>query len=312
MERALFAGIYYERGQLMDAVHHALIGKEACLEGIHPETRFSANMILAAILYAMGDFRDAGNVMAQTEVFIGEKARFLYPNFKALQTQRVIRSDNKEAAQKQAQDWLAVYANSAQRLPFYQICRHFTSLRSYIALEDYKAAVDFGRRIQQLAADYKRPLDRIESTILTAIALWEKGDKYNAASEMEQALLIAKPYGFIQLFINEGKEILPLLWMIRKKTDIDSQLAQLIDTLTHRISGFDEERKEPEQAPHLSVMRRKMLEYLNKGMSYNEIADETGIVRGTVKRHILLLYKQLGVNSGEEAVIKAKMLGLLE
>jgi ATP/maltotriose-dependent transcriptional regulator MalT len=59
-------------------------------------------------------------------------------------------------------------------------------------------------------------------------------------------------------------------------------------------------------------MRRKMLEYLNKGMSYNEIADKTGIARGTVKRHILLLYKQLGVNSGEEAVIKAKMLGLLE
>jgi ATP/maltotriose-dependent transcriptional regulator MalT len=47
-------------------------------------------------------------------------------------------------------------------------------------------------------------------------------------------------------------------------------------------------------------------------MSYNEIAGKTGIVRGTVKRHILLLYKQLGVNSGEEAVIKAKMLGLLE
>ena len=298
MKQALFAGVNYERGQLLDAVHHALIGKEACLEGIHPETRFSANMILAAVLYAMGDFRDAANVMAQTEIFIEEKARFLYPNFKALQTERVIRSDNKEAAQKQAQDWLAVYANSAERLPFYQICRHFTSLRSCIALEDYKAAVDFGKRIQQLAADYKRPLDRIESGILTAIALWGKGDKYNAAEEMEQALLIAKPYGFIQLFINEGKEILPLLWMIRKKTDIDSQLAQFIDTLTQRISGFDGKRGEPEQAPHLSVMRRKMLDYLNKGMSYNEIADKTGIVRGTVKRHVLLLYKQLGVNSG--------------
>ncbi|MDR2575268.1 MAG: LuxR C-terminal-related transcriptional regulator, partial [Treponema sp.] len=158
----------------------------------------------------------------------------------------------------------------------------------------------------------KRPLDRIESGILTAIALWKKGDKYNAAAEMEQALHIAAPCGFIQLFINEGKEILPLLWMIRKKTDIDSQQAQFIDTLTQRISGFDGKLREHEQAPHLSVMRRKMLEYLNKGMSYNEIADKTGIVRGTVKRHVLLLYKQLGVNSGEEAVIKAKMLGLLE
>jgi len=308
MEQALFAGIHYERGQLMDAARHALIGKKTCGEGTHPEIHFSANMILTAVLYAMGDFRDAGKIMAQTKDYIEKKARFLYPNFKALQTERVIRLGDITAAK----EWLAVYANSAERLPFYQICRHFTSLRSCIALEDYKAAVDFGKRIQKLADDYKRPLDRIESGILTAIALWKKGDKYNAAAEMEQALHIAAPYGFIQLFINEDKEILPLLWMIRKKTDIELRQAEFIDTLTQRISGFDEGRKEPEQAPRLPVMRRKMLEYLNKGMSYNEIADKTGIVRGTVKRHILLLYKQLEVNSGEEAVIKAKMLGLLE
>ena len=62
---------------------------------------------------------------------------------------------------------------------------------------------------------------------------------YNAAAEMERALHIAAPYGFIQLFINESKEILPLLWMIHRKTDIEPQQAQFIDTLTQRISGFD-------------------------------------------------------------------------
>jgi len=332
MEPITFAGIYYEQGRLVDAVHHALIGKKACGEGKHPETRFSTNMILAAILYAMGDFRDASGVMAETENFIKEKARFLFSNFKALQTERAIRTGSRDEAQKCAQEWIAVYAgnvapsaaHSAAPLPFYQICRHFTTLRSYIVLEDYKTAVDFGKRIQKFADDYKRPLDKIESCILTAIALWEKGDKYNAVQEMEQAIHIAEPYGFIQLFVNEGKEILPLLWMIRKKADINSRQAQFVDTLLQRISGFDETRREPEQstgdtprsvprsARPLSAMRRKMLGFLDKGLSYNEIADKTGIARGTVKRHILLLYKQLGVNSAEEAVIKAKMLGLLE
>jgi len=331
MEQIFLAGIYYERGQLMDAVHHALNGKKACTEKKHPEMRFSTNMILAAILYAMGDFRDSGDIMTQTENFIKEKAGFLYPNFKALQTQRAMRSGGAEA-QKHAREWIAVYANngaqSARQLPFYQIVRHFTTMRSYIVLEDYKAAVDFGRRIQKLADDYKRPLDKIESGILTGVALWAKGDKYNAVQEIEQAMHIAEPYGFIQLFVNEDKEILPLLWMIRKKADVNSRQSQFVDTLLQRISGIDGTWRENAQSsgstPHnvshnaprnarpLSAMRRKMLKFLDAGMSYNEIADKTGITRGTVKRHVLLLYKQLGVNSAEEAVIKAKMLGIID
>ena len=58
-------------------------------------------------------------------------------------------------------------------------------------------------------------------------------------------------------------------------------------------------------------MRLKMLECLNKGMSYREIAAETGLKHGPVKTHVLLMYKQLGVNNAEDAVVKAKILGLL-
>jgi len=123
-----------------------------------------------------------------------------------------------------------------------------------------------------LAADYKRPLDRIESGILTVIALWEKGDKYNAAVEMEQALHIATPYGFIQLFINEGKEILPMLWMIRKKTDIDLQQAEFIDTLTQRISGFDRKRENIFDAVNL-YNRNKLAEYKYKQLIPQKIID---------------------------------------
>jgi DNA-binding CsgD family transcriptional regulator len=55
-----------------------------------------------------------------------------------------------------------------------------------------------------------------------------------------------------------------------------------------------------------------MLAYLSKGMTYNEIADATGLGRGTVKSHILLVYKRLGASNAQEAALKAKMLGLLK
>ena len=67
-----------------------------------------------------------------------------------------------------------------------------------------------------------------------------------------------------------------------------------------------------ETVPKLTAQQRSMLQYLGKGMTYNEIAAATGIERATVKYHILLVYKALGVHDAEEAVLKAKMVGLLE
>ena len=189
-----------------------------------PFRRLNSLKYLASVggvtLYAMGASQEADGIMERTGDFIERKAQFLRPNFKALQTERAIGEGNTDAAR----EWLTVYANRSSRLPFYQLCRHFATLRSYIAVKEYAAAA-FGMWLQILAVEYRRPLDHIESGLLTAIALWHNGEK-------------------------------------------------------------------------------------NK--SVNEIADAAGLGRGTVKSHVLLAYKRLGVHSAQEAVVKAKMLGLLE
>ncbi|MCL1808934.1 MAG: dockerin type I domain-containing protein [Clostridiales bacterium] len=50
MEHSLIAGIYYERGELLLAANHAMKGYFACTGDTHPETWFSARVILAAAL----------------------------------------------------------------------------------------------------------------------------------------------------------------------------------------------------------------------------------------------------------------------
>ena len=149
-----------------EQIHDLLNGYHLREDGMHPETLFSAHMILAAILYAMGSHLDADQIMSQTEVFIKEKAQFLYVNLKALQTELAIRSGNIDAAK----EWLAIFENRAERLPFYQMCRHFTALRSYIALGDFARAAEFGKRLNSLATEYNRPLDQLESGLLMAMS----------------------------------------------------------------------------------------------------------------------------------------------
>jgi LuxR family maltose regulon positive regulatory protein len=275
---------------------------------MHPETVFCAQMILSAVLYAMGASQEANRIMERMGVFVERKAQFLRPNFRAVQTERAIQSGNAEPAR----EWLAVYANRSNRLPFYQISRHFATLRSHMALKDCPAAIEFGTRLHTLTTEYKRPLDQIESGLLTAIALWHSGEKRKSVKQLEQAVHVAMPYGFTQLFINEGKEALPLLWELRKSTNKAAGLMRFVDRLADTICKKHDLKLADEEMPKLTEQQRAMLPYLSKGMAYSEIAGAAGLGRGTVKSHVLLLYKRLGVSNAQEAVLKAKMLGLLK
>jgi LuxR family maltose regulon positive regulatory protein len=307
MEEALISGIYYERGELLEALHHALNACRALEDGMHPETVFSANMVLASTLYALGASQEADGAMSRMDKYINAKALFLHPNFAALRTERLIRADDLGAAK----EWLTVYANYSSRLQFYQICRHFTTMRSFIALGDYASAVAFGNRLQTLAEEYCRPLDRIESGLLTAIALWKNNQKKKAIVQLEQAAAAAKPYGFTQLFINEGLELLPMLWELQEKAGKSAGFARFVNGLAQEICKKHKLKPTNETMPELTAQQRAMLPYLSRSMTYKEIADASGIGRATVKYHVLRVYKQLGVNNAQDAVLRAKMLGML-
>jgi LuxR family maltose regulon positive regulatory protein len=253
----------------------------------------------------MGAVNDAGKIMKQTECYIKDKARFLHANFKALQTERSIRSGDVDAAK----EWLVVFACRLSRLPFHQLRQHFTTLRSFIAVKEYTAAVKFGERLLALTSEYNRPLDQIESGILLSIAL-QNSKKGEAAGRLKQAVIIAESYGFPQLFLTEGKEILPLLLEVRKEKK--KTIAQFAQRLIDEICERHNIKLTEEKSPKLSGRQLTMLTHLSRGMTYSEIAETVGLGRGTVKSHILLMYKRLGVQGAQEAVIKARMLGLLK
>jgi DNA-binding NarL/FixJ family response regulator len=62
---------------------------------------------------------------------------------------------------------------------------------------------------------------------------------------------------------------------------------------------------------NLTKREIEMLELIAKGLSYEEVANNTGISYGTVRKHLENIYKKLNVHSKLEAVNKAKKDGLL-
>ncbi len=61
----------------------------------------------------------------------------------------------------------------------------------------------------------------------------------------------------------------------------------------------------------LTKRETEIIELIAKGLSYEEVANNTGISYGTVRKHIENIYKKLNVHSKLEAVNKAKKDGLL-
>ena len=306
MEQLIIAGICYEKGLLLRAASHALSGYLAIDGDMQSETVFSAHMMLSEVLYALGASGESDRIMGSMGEYIEQKAQYLQANYNAMHTRRLIRGGCADAARQ----WLSINASRASRLPFYQICRHFTTLRSYIALGDHKAAIDFGERLQTLAYEYNRPLDQIESGLLTAIALWRNGNAKKAVRKLSDVISIAAPYGFSQLFINEGEEALPVLWELRKAALAECN-AQFVEKIIQSVYVKCNMPPADESNAKLTAQQSAILPYLSKGLTYNEIGDALGIGRDTVKTHIRHLYRRLGVHNAQEAVLKAKMLGLL-
>ena len=311
MEHCYVAGMHYEQGHLREANYYALLAIRACDHHMQAETVLCANMMMGAVYDALGATREAGHIYAEMEAFTETpETDFLRLNCKAMTVSRALRMGDSTPAE----EWLTLYAVTAHRLPFYQMFRHFATLRSYLALEQNEQAAEFGTALGVLAQNYRRPIDQIECGILTALAWWRMGKQRKALGLLAQSIELSHSYGFVQQFINEGREVLPIIWALQamggKTTPTyDKDHLNRIQDAIYATYDFV---PQPEYPVKLPPKQLKMLSFLHQGMSYSEIAEQEGVKHGTVKTHILQMYKTLEVHNAEDALAKAQMLGLLE
>jgi DNA-binding NarL/FixJ family response regulator len=82
----------------------------------------------------------------------------------------------------------------------------------------------------------------------------------------------------------------------RGESPMSKQVAMLM------VQYFNEKGKEQKLIKKLSPKENIILERLSRGLTYDQIADDTNITVATVRTHINRMYKKLHVNSRGEAV----------
>lgn len=160
--------------------------------------------------------------------------------------------------------------------------------------------------IQQNANAY---LTRAFNTLAIAYAQTKQMDQ--AVRALTKAIELAEPEEDIGDFMIVGRKLVPLLY--------DSMAAGIAPKFTRRLlnlfATFDPSRRSPGSdlvnIDPLSQRELDVLELIAQGKTNQEIAQDLYLSTNTIKSHSVKIYRKLNVNNRNQAVSKARLLGIL-
>ncbi len=151
----------------------------------------------------------------------------------------------------------------------------------------------------------------LELYILRSLALARHGNRQKAAADLEGALILAAPEGYVRIFLDEGQPMQMLLaqWLAQANRghlrDYASHLLSQFETFSEK-DGLTGDPVEP-----LSPRELEVLQIMAVGKTNKQIAQQLVVAKGTVKAHTANIYRKLDVANRTEAVARARELGLL-
>ncbi|MBF8436339.1 AAA family ATPase [Halanaerobiaceae bacterium Z-7014] len=188
--------------------------------------------------------------------------------------------------------------------------------RAYLAGGRLEEAEEFSYKILKQCKKYKVYRHELESYLILANIHYQQGDKTKALLLAEDAVKLARRYGFFRFIVDEGRVIGEILHKLNLKEEYKDQfIDRLIQEILYKEPDLSESivsnRKETELIEPLSDREIEILVEIAAGYSNKKIADRLAISPGTVRWHSSNIYGKLGVGNRTEAVARGQELGFI-
>ncbi len=274
---------------------------------------------LVRVQQAIGDVEGVNATLrAAIELAHGSSSRFAMIAALAEQAQAHLAMGNVVAASQWARDSGLRFDDNFR---FDQRARYVILARVLTAQGRFEESLALLARLLDAVEKVGAMRDVIEILVLEAVALWGRDEVDKALAALERALFLAKPEGYVRIFIDEGK---PMRELLREA----AARGIAVDYVTRLLGDFEEAAREkgwvadssplpevhrpsPAMFEPLSEREMSVLRYLPSHLSSSEIAEELYIATSTVRSHIKSIYSKLGVHSRLEGIERAEELGLL-
>ena len=195
-------------------------------------------------------------------------------------------------------------------------------LLSQGTIESQRKAVDLLAGLYDFFTSIHNTRFLIDVLALQALLYDGRGDEAEALSVLEYAIKLARPGGFIRPFLDLGPKMAALLHRLAEQNIAVKYVGQLLAAFSN--DGI-EELSEPtgDQGIHpssvstqpwnevLTTRELEVLILLAQRLSNKEIGEKLFISPDTVKRHTVNIYSKINVHTRQEAVAKARDMGIL-
>ncbi len=293
------AALYYEWDDLDKATEYARAGLDLSQFTGHSEIQMNCYRQLAFISQAQGDAHGVRQVLNEAETVI--------------HTHRLPRLWGPEHVQlalaqgdlTSAEYWMGKVQGD------YGAAIHYPALplepaKLALAQGDNTRAATILAQLYQTATRDGIRYAQIEIRILQALAA---RDEEHALAYLDQALKMAQPEGYVRIFLDQGKTVIPLLRTAVQRGIAQDYAARLLVAMA-RSPGAAPSGAQPFIEP-LSEREMEVLQLVAAGLSNGEIAERLVIAIGTVKAHTSSIYRKLDVKGRTQAVARAREMELL-
>ena len=311
--RTIVSEIYHAQGLLRQSHDEGLNAMAEIKSHFFVDSKFCTMACMVNATDALDEAlqTEADELLKAISDMIEKTGAFhLLPNFKALKARRAIKSGNAKAAE----EWLNDPLREKEEDPtIYGFYANFTTCRAYIATGRYGFAAILLNKVLSLAIAYSRPLDILEAHVLLAVAYWKGRKQKRALDNLEKAIAVARPYHYVQMFVNEGAEVAGMLYKIQKKVEQSKNKKNLefINVLTMKTRGFNNNTPQSiDKNITFTEKQKTVIDLLCQGVNQREIAESMGIKLSSLRSHIEAVYTKLGVTNLADAIMQLNTLDL--
>ncbi|MRS04089.1 helix-turn-helix transcriptional regulator, partial [bacterium] len=192
---------------------------------------------------------------------------------------------------------------------------HLLLARVCIAEHALSGVAEMLDKMLHAAENQKRTGSMLEILVVQTLLHLEQEDSNQAELSLERALFLAEPEGYVQLFLNEGVHLRPLI----EKLALDPghpfkiYIQKLLSAVMVHDSNFSHPYRPciPGLIEALTDRELEVLRLVSLGLSNEEISKKLFISLSTVKGHNLRIFNKLQAQNRTEAVACARDLGLL-
>jgi LuxR family maltose regulon positive regulatory protein len=170
-------------------------------------------------------------------------------------------------------------------------------------------------RLLKAAEDGGRMGSVIEILVLQALVHEAQGNIPAALAALARALTLAKPEGYVRIFVDEGRPMARLLYETLSQGVEPDYVRRLLAAYPvgepEQVTSSPLRGPESELVEPLSERELEVLQLIAEGLTNQEVATRLYLSLHTVKVHTRNMFTKLAVKNRTQAVARGKALGIL-